>query len=219
MSNVSSFHQFRAYTGKESALAEQRLVKVTFKTDKETGVKPDSKCVSVPQVSTFAAEIIDNWSLVEKHIFSFFEGVQNSIVRTKVEAGASGVTDNDIGLFACLAHLEQEQVSGRLSKAVLTEWFEDEVEPTLTMVLAEKLGVVNNAPTAQQTKVIETTVKRFEGWITAMAGAKTLLPQNAIDQVRKVLDLMSADSIAEKLQAKLKFMEEQNSLFDDGLAL
>lgn len=219
MSNVSSFHGFKSYSGIEKPLAEQRLVKVTFKTDKETGVKPESKCVSVPQVSSFATDILDNWNLVEKHIFGFFEGVQNQIVREKVEAGSSGVSDNDIGLFACLSFLEQEQVSGRLSKVVLAEFFEEELEPVLTVTLGEKLGVVNNAPSAQQAKVIETTLKRFEGWIVSLSSPKTLLGEAAIVQVRKCLSLVSSNPIAEKLLAKVAAMEEQNKLLDDGLVL
>lgn len=220
MSNVSSFHSIQSYSGKESALSGQRLVTVTFKTDKETGIKPESKCVSVPLVSeSFSAEILENWSLVEKHIYRFFEDIQDKIVREAVIEEKSQIHGNEIGLFSCLDFLNSVSSGGRLSKEILANFFAEEVEPVLATVLCEKLGVVNSSPSPQQEKVLSATLKRFEQWIVSLSGTKTLFGNDTILQLEKCFSLVSSSPLLDKLSAKLVEMKKQNSLLSDGLAL
>lgn len=220
MSNVSSFHSIQSYSGKESALSGQRLITVTFKTDKETGIKPESKCVSVPLVAdSFGTEIIDNWELVQKHVYGFFADIQDKIVRESVIDGKDQVHENEIGLFSCLDYLNQVSSGGRLSKEVLSNWFSEEVEPVLATVLCEKLGVVNSSPTVQQEKVLTQTLKRFEQWICSLAGTKTLFGNDTILQLEKCFSLVGSSPLLDKLNAKLIEMKKQNSMLSDGLAL
>lgn len=216
MSNVSNFHVFNSYSGSEVALSGQRLVKVTFKTDKETGIKPESKCVSIPNSSELSAEILDNWNLVERHVLGYFEEIQNKIIREKVEAGNSGVTSQEIGFFSLLGYLDEEKTSGRLSKQLLSFWFEDEIEPALSVALGNKLGIQNNSPTPAQEKTLTLTINRFKSWIESLAGAKTLLASQVLEQLRKLLSLeaISDSPLKEKILARISFMEEQNKLLD-----
>lgn len=220
MSNVSSFHSINSYSGKESALSGQRLVTVTFKTDKETGIKPESKCVSVPLVAdSFGQEILDNWNLVEKHIHGFFADVQDKIIREAVTEGKTQVHENEIGLFSCLDFLSSVSSGGRLSKEILSNWFSEEVEPVLATVLCEKLGVQNSAPDSRQEKIITQTLKRFEQWIISLSGTKTLFGNDTILQLEKCFSLVSSSPLLDKLTGKLEEMKKQNSLLSEGLAL
>lgn len=220
MSNVSSFHSLQSYSGSEKPLSGQRLVTVTFKTDKETGIKPESKCVSIPPVSdSFGQEITNNWSLVEKHIYGFFADVQDKIIRESVIEGKTQIHSQEIGLFSCLDFLNSVSSGGRLSKEILSSFFSEEVEPILATVLCEKLGVVNSSPTPQQEKVLSSTLKRFESWICSLAGTKTLFGDDTILQLEKCFSLVSSSPLLDKLKAKLVEMKKQNSLLSDGLAL
>lgn len=217
---MSKIHTIQAYSGKEQALKGQRLVTITFKKEKETGIKPDNQCVSIPKVAdSFGAEIYTSWNLVEKHVFEFFEEVQDRLIREKIVMGKKEIPENELGLPACLEYLNALAVSGRLSGEALKEWFKEEVEPFLATVLCEKLGVVNSSPTREQEKIIEATLKRFESWVISMAGTKTLFSVEIIDQIEKCFKLCSSSQLLEKLQAKLVDMRKQHENFAGGLAL
>lgn len=221
MSIVSPVHTFAPYTGKETALTGQRLVKITFKTDKETGIKPESKCVSVPPAAELLErDLLDNWEVARPVVMAYFETVQDSIVRGLVTEGRTDVRSDELGLWACLAAAQAESSGGRLSKELLTGWFEGTAWPALKEALFSKLGVVNNAPTLQQSKVLEVTAKRFLSWVTAMASPKTLLTIEAIEQVTKLVGLIEGqDAVAEKITARLTAMLKAHEQGQDEAAL
>jgi len=220
MSNVSNFHSITSYSGSEKPLSGQRLVPVTFKTDKVTGIKPESKCVSIPfAYDSFGSQLLDNWKRIEKHVLSLFEETQNKIIREAVTENKTQIHSEEIGFFACLDLLEQENSGGRLSKELLSTWFSDEVEPVLATVLCEKLGVVNDSPNREQEKKLEVTLNLFKERILSLAGTKTLFGDDIIAQLKKCFSLVSSSPLKEKLEGKLEEMKRQNSLMNDGLIL
>ena len=207
MSVISNVHNVIGYTGKEKALAGQRLSKVTYKTDKESGVKKDSKCVSIPLV-TGASDVIPNIDLLIPAICDYLQTVQDKIVRERIEAGSSVVTGEDIGMLAVVEWLENQgnDGSGRLTKEVVGSWFSENVADELAMVLAEKMGV-SAVPTDAESAQILRVVDTFKEKVSALAGGKTSYPAALAVSLKKCVEMAPAgDSLRGKFVARLDKM-------------
>lgn len=194
--------------GKTKAFAGQRLAKVTYKTDKETGVKKDSKAVSLPLVAV--EEISSNLVALTPYIAEYLQGVQDKIVRERIDGGASSISAADVSVEGIIAHLELEDTGsgtgGRLTKEIVGAWFDSEVSDSLALVLAEKLGV-SSVPTDAESAQILRVVDTFREKVAALAGGKTSYPAALASSIKKCIDLAPAgDSIAVRFNARLDKM-------------
>jgi hypothetical protein len=210
MSAISSTHSVVGYTGKEKAFADQRLSKVTWKTDKETGVKKDSVCVSLPVIT--AQMVVDNIAALAPAVAEYLMTVQDKIVRERVEAGAAQITDAEISTAAICEYLVESDsnTGGRLTKESVGVWFDSALADSLAMALMEKMGVSeipSDAESAQILKVVGT----FKEKITALAGGKTSYPVSLAASLKKAIELAPADdALAAKFAARLdKMMQVQ----------
>lgn len=206
MSTVSNAHDLVSYVaGTTKAFTGQRLSKHTFKTDKETGVKPESKAVSLPVAMLSPVDL----EALKTHIQAWFHTCQDGIVKAKVVAGAQVVTDEEISVQAVIAYLVEESTSERLTKEMLGEWFDDNCADTLTVAFANKLGV-SDTPTVAETERIAKIVADYKGKITALAGGKTFYPAKVRDNLLKAFEIVGAeaDTLGAKLVAKVSKMVE-----------
>lgn len=203
-------HSVVSYDPKSSKpFSGQRLSKVTYKTvsDKESslyGVKRDSKCVSLPLVSS--GEIEQNMIALVPHISEFLMGVQDKIVREAVDAGSLSISMESISVGACIEWLEGNNESGRLTKESVGIWFDSEISEMLAVVLSEKLGVgsvPSDAESAQVMKVLST----FREKVAALAGGKTSYEPKLCESLKKCLELAPAgDALAQRFTGRLDKM-------------
>ena len=206
MSVISETHNVVGYSGKEKALAGQRLSKVTYKTDKESGVKKDSKCVSVPLVT--ASEVIENVVALAPLVADWLQSVQDKMIRERVEAGAAVITSEEIGISAVVAYMEAsgDSTGNRLTKEVVSEWFEGNVAEELAMVLAEKMGVSSEPTDAESAQILK-VVDTFRDKVAALAGGKTQYPAALAVSLKKCVEMAPAGcSLRGKFLARLDKM-------------
>lgn len=191
MSNISNTHSVQSYVvGKTKPLDGQRLSKITYKTDKSTGIKPDSKCVSIP---------VTKWEEVEPHISSLkgefltvVHKAQDAIVRNKVEAGAKEITSEAIALPAVISYLLEE--SGRLTGEVIREWFKDTLSDTLLVTFASKLGIAEDAaPTKEQEEKLAKIIKGYEDSFAKLASGAATFNEMQKTNMLKALDFIEED--------------------------
>lgn len=200
----------------------QRLSKVTFKTvtDKSSelfGVKRESKCVSLEPVSV--SDVIENVVVLAPAVVEFLHGVQDKIVRERVEAGASSISMQEVSIAACVEWLETQDESGRLTKESVGVWFATEIEESLAMLLAERLGV-SETPTAEQSAQVLKVVGSFKDKVSALAGGKTAYEPTLCESLKKVLALAPAgDVLASRFTARLDKMLEASKANADLMDL
>lgn len=203
-------HSVVAYDPKASKpFTGQRLAKVTFKTvtDKESplfNIKRESKCVSLPLVT--AKEVQDNAVALSGVIAEYLMDVQNKIVRERVEANAAHITSEEISIAGCIEWLEQNNESGRLTKESVGQWFVDNIETELAVVLADKLGV-SNVPTDAENKQIMAVVNTFKDKVSSLAGGKTSYEPKLCESLIKAIAMAPAgDALAVRFTARLEKM-------------
>lgn len=206
MSNVSNTHDVIAYvSGTTKALSGQRLAKVTYKKDKETGIKKESRAVSIPAIAT--NDIQENLAVLLPAIRSFLESQQDAIVRKLVDSGASVVQDSDISMAAIASFAEEENTGARLTKESIGAWFDTGIADTLRVAFADRLGL-SNTPTADEMFRVETAVATYKDKFAAMAGGKTSYIPEVAEKLAKALEFAADDDeIAVKFRTRLEKMK------------
>lgn len=206
MSNVSSTHDVVTYvSGKTVALTGQRLAKVSYKTDKATGVKKESKAVSIPLISSHDVE--SNLAILMPALKEFLQCQQDAIVRKLVDAGATEVHDSQLSMQAIASYAEEESTGARLTKESIGAWFDSSVADYLRVAFADKLGL-SNTPTADEMFRVETAVATYKDKFAALAGGKTSYTPDVAEKLAKVLEFASEeDSIAAKFAVRLEKMK------------
>lgn len=206
MSNISNVHSISAYTsGVTKPFAGQRLATVTYKVDKKTGVKPESVCASIPMVSNEA--ITANLTAFIPHIAALVERTQDNIIRTLHESKCSTVSDDAISIAAVLEYLNDTASGGRLTKAMVCEWFDNEIADNLALALATKLGV-SEQPTNEQSAYIETMLASFRNSIGALSAGATKYDPATCGQLIKALSFAPADdALSVRFIARLETMQ------------
>lgn len=218
--SASSVLKYDPKTSK--AFTGQRLSKVTFKTsnDKSSeyyGVKRESKCVSLEPVSV--QDVVSNVTALAPAVVEFLQGVQDKIVRERVEAGALHVSVDEVSIAACVEWLETQDESGRLTKESVGTWFASEIEEGLALILADKLGV-SEIPTAEQSAQVLRVVGSFKDKVSSLAGGKTSYEPKLCESLKKVLELAPAgDALAARFTGRLDKMIAASKSAEDLMNL
>lgn len=208
MSTVSNVHTVTGYiSGKTHPLDGQRLAKITYRVDKTTGIKPESKAVSVPITSWNEIEPFLN--ALKPAIIDLVHDVQDKIVRAKVESGATYVHSDDLAMSAVLSYLTEE--SGRITGEVIRGWFQDSLRDPLMLAFASKLGIPEDAaPTAEQSNKLEKILKGYEDSFAKMASGAA-----SFNSVQKT-NLLKALQLAEENDSlAVRFTERLNKKSND----
>ncbi len=207
-------HSIVAYDPKSTkAMTGQRLSKVTFKTvtDKDSplcGIKRESKCVSLPPLKS--EEIVSNVQVLAPAIVEYLHGIQDKIVRERVEANAAHITMEEVSIAACIDWLESNNESGRLTKESVGVWFTENVETELAVTLADKLGVTG-VPTDAENKQIMAVVGTFKDKISSLAGGKTVFAPNMCETLIKALAFApEGDALKSRFTVRLQKMIDES---------
>lgn len=197
MSVISSTHSVQPYVasgaGKTVPLTGQRLAKVTYKVNKETGIKPDSKAVSIPVIS---------WNEVQPHINTLSAGIlaavhtaQDKMIREQIEAGKTEISGESIKLDAVIEYMIAES-NGRITGEVIRDWFSDTLKEPLMLAFASKLGIADNAsPTAAQEKKLEQVLKGYEDSFAKLASGAATFNELQKTNMLKALDLVDGEDM------------------------
>ena len=207
MSNFSNAHTVTKFDAKKSqALSGQRLAKVRYKTTAKQDAKFPSVCVSVPFIDVIAQ--VTDWSPLVPHVRAMLENAQDGIIRSLYESSEGSlslVTDSDLSIDACIKYLEAESEGGRLTKEFIESWFDSSVSEYLYALMVDKLSY-GDVLTEEQDATVRKHMAGYKGLYSSLAGGKTVLQENQIKSLAKVLDIVYNDDTSEKLKARLNSM-------------
>lgn len=207
MSNLFSVHAVVPYTsGKTKPLDGQRLAKITYKVDKATGIKPESKAVSIP-VITFDA-IQPHLASLKDEIVAMVHGAQDKLIRSKVEAGAIEVQDTECNLQATIAWMLEE--SGRLTGETIRGWFQDTLRDNLMVTFADKLGI-GETPSKEQADKLAKVLQGYEDTFAKLASGAASFTELQKANMLKALELVEddEDSLKQRFIARLSKAKEK----------
>lgn len=210
--SISNRHTVNTFVaGKSSAMSEQRLAKVGYKSTAKNPAKYPSICVSVPMVTEFDPEQIQR---LGPYIIQMLENAQDGIIRSLYESSDGSLTevsDDDISIDSCISYLEAESTGGRLTKEYLEQWFDAQMRDNLFVVIADKLGFT------EITSDVEITVNKhvngYRGMVASLSGGKTLFQKPQVQALLRAIEVSSVDDeTAMKLNARLNGMMKKPDL-------
>jgi hypothetical protein len=210
MSNISDRHSVVPFvSGETKALSGQRLAKVGYKDRGANKARFTSVAVSVPHIDPAAVQA--HYNRLLPHFGTFLEGVQDAVLRSLYESSEGtlqSVSDDAIGMQACVNFLEAESNGSRLTAESIKQWFRAECAENLTVWIAEKLGF--EELNTEQVAVIEKKLAAYEGTFSTIAGKNVFLEPHKIVSLRNALALCaeSGSDIGGKIEKKLIALSE-----------
>lgn len=207
--SISNRHSVVPFVaGETTAMADQRLAKVGYKSTKKTPAKFKSIAVSVPQITSIDEEQLER---LLPHVVAMLENAQDGIIRSLYESSGgnlASVSDEEISIDACIGYLEAEATGGRLTKEKVEEWFTENLSDNLSVTIADKLKFTELTPETE--KVVNQHLNAYRGILASLAGGKTLLNPAQIAGCKKALELTAnEDDTYKKLLARLVAMEKK----------
>lgn len=186
MSNVSTTHNIAKLDKSSKALTGQRMSRVIAKAASKAAdgwIKTEagyyhpnlteSKFVSLPRLN--AADITsEQLTKMMPHIIGILEGAQDSIIKDRIlDAAVTSINDSEIGVDSCIAHLDSNSGSDRITSEYLVEWFSD----TYKLQAAEYIGAAMkfgemDGWTEDQATVVEQKINVLAGMFAGYAGAR-----------------------------------------------
>lgn len=196
----SAAHNVISYvSGVTKPFTGQRLATITYKTIKDSSnplcnVKRESKAVSLPVLED--SSITGNIAVLMPHVKAMLYAAQDKIIREYLDSGAnvSLIPADVVSISAVVEYLDNSNESGRLTKEVVSKWFDETVSESLMLALAEKLGV-SETPSNEESMKIEAIVSGFREKVSALAGGKTSYEPKLCESLKKCIALAPADDM------------------------
>lgn len=212
MSNISSIHSVVPYTsGKTKPLEGQRLAKVTYNVDKQTGVKPPSRAVSIPVIKW--QDVEPYMAALKGEFLGMIHTVQDKIIRNKIKAGSVSISDDDITLNAVVSYLQSE--SGRLTGDDIRAWFTESLKEPLMLAFASKLGIPeNSAPTHEQETKLNAILKGYEDSFAKLASGAASFNSLQSDNMIKAMKFVDSEDYL-----RIRFTERLTKKNDSALLM
>jgi hypothetical protein len=210
MSNVSNRHSVVPFvSGESKPLSGQRLARVGYKKTKEQPNPLPSVCASIPFLPVPSQEQLN---ALLPHIGNLLESAQDGIFRSLYEASSGNLgtlTDEDIGIDACISYLNAQASGGKLSGDQIKAWFVSTLEDDLIALVATKLKFAEI--TEENLPVIQKHVSAYRDLFASLAGYKGTMQEKQRNGLLVALDLApSGDPMASRLRDRIKSMEEKS---------
>lgn len=183
-----------------------RLAKCSYKTPKNGGPKKDSKCVSVPFFKIDGDQVVR----IQSHINNWIEGIQDNLIRDRIEEGAVLITASDISFDKIAEFLEADARGDRLTSDAVKVWFDESLADTLTVALADKFKI-SDSPSDAETKKLTQAITVYRDKFASMAGGRTQFSAEVATKLRKVLELATDGEITSRFGIRLDKMMQSDS--------
>jgi len=166
----------------------RRTAKVMYKiakTGENAGIKKGNNvCMLVPPFSP--DDVTPQINKLMPHIITMLEVEQDKLIKAAHTSDDVTLSPAEISLDAIITALEAERVSGRMSKEVITAWFDEYMSDTLTVLFADKLGI-SSEPTQAQADKIDSLIAVYKA---KYCGLASNLVNYAIEEAEKLVVAM-----------------------------
>jgi hypothetical protein len=210
--SISTRHSIMPFVSGETApMQGQRLAKVGYKDRGENKAKFPSIAISVPFIDP--TELESNFKRLLPHFGTFLEGVQDSVIRSLHESSGGTlreVSDDDIGITACLNYLEAASGGTRLSAETIRAWFVSDLQDNLSVMIAEKLGFEEMSP--GQMEVIAKKLHAYAETFCMLAGKSVSWPDGKLKSLKTAVDLAADSELTAKITRKITELAEKPAI-------
>jgi hypothetical protein len=195
----------------KAASSAERLVILRWKEkkDKTTNSKKaatPARCVSIPKL-----DIAVEPAILKDALLNAFYEMQDAYIREAVEEQLETSPEKQPTInTASLQHAaiaswlkETASSSGKLSKAKIENWFDENLSDLLQAAFIQKLNMGEDA-TAEQLAKLETVTSNYKAAISSLASPRAAISPQIAEQMKKAISLADEnDPTAKQLRTKL----------------
>lgn len=204
MSTLSNIHAIQEYVSGTSVALSENVLVVSRGNAKSKTV---SICVSAPEISE--TQIQENLSGLLPHIQELLNNTRGKIMRAAHTTGNKELTTEQLNVSSCIAFLDSESESARLTKEQITTYLnEPEQKELLKVAFAEALKYSENL-TGDQIEKLNKMHKAFTDSASELSGSRTLWEEKKQNTMRKYLSILDDSQMKQKLENKIAAMKER----------
>ena len=141
--DLNGNYLFEAYDPKSPVTTSElnyRVAKVMYKMNNKTKkIAGSNSCLIIPSMDE--TSVMESLGSLMPHFLSFLESEQDKLIKELHLKKVSFVTKESIDLVSIVKNLEAERVSGRMNKELIEAWFTTNLQESLTILFADKLGM------------------------------------------------------------------------------
>ena len=183
---------------KNADAPNKRLCRIIRKASAKDSTGKESQGVYIPAY-VFDAEHIQS-DTIRAYVEQCIMNVQNDLVRKVTDSGRNIITDSDISMEAVAEYLEAtDENIGRISKDKIAAWFKDEMEETLIVAFADKLGV-SDTPTADEEKKLAQACKGYQDVFATLAAKQPSIDPKIGERLLSALDMIPASAFSLRIR-------------------
>jgi hypothetical protein len=146
------------------------------------------------------------------YLVAYLHGEQDKLVKKLHVAGMTLLSSKQYDLSMVIATLEEAGVSSRLNKEQIEEWFTGEMQDTLAVAFADKMGL-SETPTDEELEKLQSILSVYKAKFGSLASGKTHYRVEEADMLLKSLDVTGAGdtTIGVRFVARLTKMKESTA--------
>lgn len=183
---------------KRDVPAEMRLARIIRKASAKDSNGLASMGVHLPVIA-HPMEWLQHQTMMD-YVAQCLMDVQDKMVRAITDNGRNIITDSDIDAAALVEYLESNDENiGRLSKDKITQWFTAEMQDTLMVAFADKLGV-SDTPTPDEEKKIAQACAGYKDVFSTLAAKQPSVDPKIGERLLAALDMIPASAFSLRIR-------------------
>ena len=198
-------------------IAGTRIVKCLYQRSAKTGEKvQENSYVRIPCKHLTEELIAERIAELTPYVLSYLQEQENEIIKADHKLGLLKVYCEALSIDKLIEKLEAQEVGARLNKDKIEAWFVAELEPSLTLKFAEKLGLTEESGEAELQK-LEMILNAYKKKFASLASGKTFIKEDDCFAMRGVI--VAAEATSSLIGARFMTRLENMSKKEDDLLL
>lgn len=187
-----------ATIAKQAIPADMRLARIIRKSSAKDANGLESQGVHIPAEVDLAYCLQD--STLNAYLVQCVQDVQDKMIRRVTDNGRNIITDSDIAMDVVAQYLEEtDENIGRISKDKINAWFTSEMQDTLLVAFADKLGV-GDTPTADEEKKLAQACKGYQDVFATLAAKNPVIDPKIGQRLLTALDMIPATAFSVRIR-------------------
>lgn len=153
-----------------------RIVKCLYKADKDGKKKRDNVYVRVPTAHITEDVVSDNVDKLAEYVVTFLQEIEDKGIKKAHATDQTQIYTDYLSLEKVIEALEESEAGARLNGEKIKVWFAENLEETLSLVVMDKLGIVDT-PTEEQASKVLAIVDAYRTKFASLASGKTMFKE------------------------------------------
>ncbi len=158
-------------------IAGTRIVKCLYQINKASGKKKqENTYYRLPTAHLTEEIVVERIAELSPYVLSYLQEQEDKEIRDYHSKGGKTVYVDSLGLDKIIEALEASEAGARLNKEKIEAWFIAELQDSLAVAFATRLGITEDSGEAELLK-LEQVLNAYKAKFASLAGGKTYIKE------------------------------------------